>query len=47
MNDSATEHDCGQTEEASLSCDVSDEALEAAAQGSCATSGYWACPTAD
>jgi hypothetical protein len=47
MNGPAIEHDLGRTDEASLSYDVSDEALEAAAQATCATSGYWACPTAE
>jgi hypothetical protein len=47
MNDPAVEDDRGQTDEASLGYDVSDAALEAAAEATCATSGYWACPTAD
>jgi hypothetical protein len=47
MNGLAVEHDRGQTDEASHSYDVSDEALEAAAQATCATTGYWACPTAE
>jgi hypothetical protein len=47
MNAPTIERDHGQTDEASLGCDVSDEALEAAAQATCATSGYWGCPTAE
>jgi len=47
MNGPAIERDRGQNDEASLGYNVSDEALEAAAQATCATSGYWACPTAE
>ena len=47
MDDPAIEHDRRRNDEASLDHEVSDQALEAAAQEICATSGYWACPTAD
>ena len=46
MNE-VNEHERDQADEASLRCEISDEALETAAQGTCATSGYWACPTVD
>jgi hypothetical protein len=45
MNDSTLDLD--RNEQENFTDDVSDESLEAAAQQSCATSGYWACPTVD
>jgi hypothetical protein len=45
MNDSTLDLD--QNEQEIFTNDVSDEALEAVAQQTCATSGYWACPTID